>query len=396
MARAYNLPSYDLLDTVSDVNMDRENNHFRDNAQKINSVFASFGVKAMVMGGDFGPMITTYKISYAPGVSINKIKGCLANISYALGTSNARFADPKPGQDFIGLEIPNLQNQTVNLRNFGGSFGGTSLISFGLGTSASCGIVCDLAKMPHLLIAGATGSGKSVCINSIITSILLNAHPEFVKFMMIDPKQVELSQYNGIPHLCAPVVTDPVKAVAWLRGMCDEMDRRYNVMSENGVRNIESYNQVYRDAQFPRIVVVIDELADLMYTSGKKAEAPIVRLAQLGRAAGIHLVIATQRPTRDVITGLIKANMPSRIAFATASAVDSRTILDFGGAEKLLGRGDMLYKPADALKPIRVQGVYVSDGEVERVVNAVKMNWFGKIETPRKPGFFEKLFGKIA
>ena len=382
MAMGYNYPSMELLDTPTENNA---GNDYPATACAINEVFASFGVKARVNGANHGPAVTTYMIDYAPGVSIKKITGCLANIQYRVGSSNVRFSEPKPGQTYIGLEVPNSQSSTVTLRNFGGSWDGTSAISFGLGVSSQGGIVCDLAKMPHLLIAGSTGSGKSVCLNSIITSILFRAHPDAVKLVMIDPKQVELSIYDGIPHLATPVVKNVDDAIYTLQWACREMDNRYTTMSESGHRNIESYNTANPHAKYPQIVIIIDELADLMFTSRKEAEAPIIRLAQLGRAAGIHLVVATQRPTSNVITGLIKANMPARIAFAVPSSIDSRVILDQTGAEKLLGRGDMLYKPANALNPIRVQGCFVSDQEIERVVAAVKSNWTCDAKPIRKP-----------
>src|SRR5699024_9496174 len=294
-----------------------------------------------------------------------------------------RIEAPIPGKSAVGIEVPNKDVTTVSLREvLEGAPKKSSILSFALGRDISGqAVVGELNKMPHLLIAGATGSGKSVCINGIITSILMKAKPSEVKMMMIDPKKVELNMYNGIPHLLTPVVTDPKKASQALRKVVAEMERRYEIFSETSTRNIEAYNEYVKKLSeeeqeeysfLPYIVVLVDELADLMMVASKDVEDAITRLAQMARAAGIHLIIATQRPSVDVITGIIKANIPSRIAFSVSSQVDSRTILDTGGAEKLLGRGDMLYIPVGQSKPVRVQGAFLSDEEVERIVNHCK------------------------
>lgn len=366
MAITYFYPNIDLLDNAGTA----AGSDHQQTAQTLNEIFRAFGVSACVNGIQSGPAVTTYMVDLAPGTPVRRLKALQSDISYRLGVS-VRFAAPTGG--YVGLEVPNRIPSRVSIRDYYGYMGGYKDITFALGNSASGKVVCDLAKMPHLLIAGATGSGKSVCINSIITSMLLHTFPRAVRFVMIDPKQVELTRYDGIPHLACPVITDCTHAANVLQSLAyGEMDKRYLVLRGHACRDIESYNAQNPNEQFSRLVIVIDELADLMIRSKKLVEDAIVRIAQLGRAAGIHLVVATQRPSREVVTGLIKANLPSRIAFATASQVDSRVILDRAGAEKLLGHGDMLYKPADSVNPVRLQGVFVSDGEVERVVNDLK------------------------
>ena len=366
MAITYYYPDINLLDNAGTA----AGSDYQQTAQTLNEIFRAFGVSAVVNGVQCGPAVNTYRVDLAPGTPVRRLKGLQVDISYRLGV-NVRFSEPNGA--YVGLEVPNGTPSRVGIREYYGRMGGYNDLTFALGNSATGKVVCDLAKMPHLLIAGATGSGKSVCINSIITSMLLHTYPRAVRMVMIDPKQVELTRYDGIPHLACPVITDCNQAAMTLQSIAySEMDKRYKHLQQHGCRDIQTYNAQYPDEQFSRLVVVIDELADLMIRSRKMVEDAIVRIAQLGRAAGIHLVVATQRPSREVVTGLIKANLPSRIAFATASAIDSRVILDRNGAEKLLGRGDMLYKPADSFQPIRLQGVYVSDGEVERVVNDLK------------------------
>ena len=368
----YTCPSINLLESSAPLNDAKMQAVYQKTAQKLNALFASFGIRAAVNGATYNPSIMTYNIAMNPGVSVRKVKNLLPDISYAVGSASVKFADPKPGSACIGLEIPHNHDNTIRIRDFYGHMGDYKSLGFALGVGGGGKYVCDLAKQPHLLIAGRTGSGKSVCLNSIISSLLLHTYHEAVNLIMIDPKQVELTRYNGVPHLAYPVVTDCSEAVSILKWAADkEMQERYDLMAECGVKDIESYNKK-SPVSLSRLVIVIDELADLMIQSKKSVETAIVRIAQLGRACGIHLVVATQRPSREVITGLIKANMPARIAFATASVVDSRVILDRGGAEKLLGHGDMLYQAADVASPIRLQGVYVSDTEIDRIVNDLR------------------------
>lgn len=340
----------------------------------------NFGVKGKIVGVNCGPAITRYEFQPAPGVKVSKIVNLSDDIALSMATTGVRIA-PIPGKNAIGVEIPNKQNITVGIRSvldtpeFKKS---NSKLSVALGKDiAGKPIIADLQKMPHLLVAGATGSGKSVCMNSIIASILFNASPDEVKLIMIDPKMVELTVYNGIPHLITPVVTDPKKAASALRWAVKEMENRYALFSAAGVKNIEVYNENAEKSEdgekkLPYIVVLIDELSDLMMVAPAEVEDAICRIAQMARAAGIHLVIATQRPSVNVITGIIKANVPSRIAFAVSSQVDSRTILDMNGAEKLLGKGDMLYYPSGVPKPLRVQGGFISDDEIETLVMEIK------------------------
>ena len=353
-----------------------------DTATKLQRTLHSFGVSAKVENVSVGPAITRYELKPAEGVRVSKIANLADDIALNLAAETIRIEAPIPGKQAVGIEVPNKEKVDVHLRevlesdNFLDS---KSKLSIALGKDiAGQSVIADIAKMPHVLIAGSTGSGKSVCINTIITSIIYNAKPSEVKLVMIDPKVVELLVYNGIPHLLIPVVTEPRKAAGALAWAVQEMDNRYALFASKGVRDLEGYNKIAQKdgetAKLPQIVVIIDELADLMMVAAKEVEESICRLAQKARAAGMHLVIATQRPSVDVITGLIKANVPSRIAFAVSSQVDSRTILDNSGAEKLLGKGDMLFFPAGAAKPTRVQGAFVSDGEVEKIVDFVKSN----------------------
>ena len=353
-----------------------------DTATKLQKTLYSFGVSAKVENVSVGPAITRYELKPAEGVRVSKIANLADDIALNLAAETIRIEAPIPGKQAVGIEVPNKEKEMVHFREVLESTefeNNKSKLSVALGKDvAGQNIVADIAKMPHALIAGATGSGKSVCINTIITSIIYNAKPSEVKMVMIDPKVVELSVYNGIPHLLIPVVTDPKKAAGALAWAVQEMDNRYNLFAEKGVRDLKGYNAVLEkeelEGKMPQIVIIVDELADLMMVAAKDVEDSICRLAQKARAAGMHLVIATQRPSVDVITGLIKANVPSRIAFAVSSQVDSRTILDQVGAEKLLGKGDMLYFPAGASKPTRVQGAFVTDGEVEKIVDFVKAN----------------------
>lgn len=351
----------------------------QENAAKLESTLQSFGVQAKVLEISRGPTVTRYELQPAAGVKVSKIVNLTDDIALALAARDIRMEAPVPGKSVIGIEVPNDEIAIVSLREVLQSpefQQATARLALSLGRDISgAPIVGDLQKMPHLLVAGATGSGKSVCINGIIASILMKFKPHEVKLMMIDPKMVELSGYNGIPHLLAPVVTDPRKAAFALKKVVQEMENRYKLMAERGARDVERYNQLLREdglEPLPYIVVIVDELADLMMVAPGDVEDAICRIAQMARAAGIHLIVATQRPSVDVITGLIKANIPSRIAFAVSSMADSRTILDGGGAEKLLGRGDMLYLPVGAAKAVRVQGAFVSEEEIERLVTFVK------------------------
>ncbi len=375
----YRIPPTNLLNYGSSNRTEKDNRDILAKAKLLEQTLADFKIDAHVVQVSKGPMITRFEIQPSPGVKVSKIVNLSDDIALSLAAISVRIVAPIPGKAAIGIEIPNLSTSIVTLRDVIESelYGAArSPICFGLGKDISGQpIVADLSKMPHLLIAGATGSGKSVCVNTIITSILFNAKPDEVKFLMIDPKVVELNVYNGIPHLILPVVTDPKKASIALNWAVQEMSERYKQFAENGVRDITSFNKrAEGDAELrvmPRIVVIIDELADLMMVAPNQVEDAICRLAQMARAAGIHLIVATQRPSVDVITGVIKANIPSRIAFAVSSQVDSRTIIDMAGAEKLLGKGDMLYYPVGKPKPLRVQGSFISEDEVETVVKHV-------------------------
>ncbi|MDM5338126.1 DNA translocase FtsK [Fictibacillus enclensis] len=382
----YLLPSMDLLvrPTSTGQHKERQYSASKSNAKKLEKTFESFGVKARVLKVHLGPAVTKYEVYPDVGVKVSKIVNLADDIALALAAKDIRIEAPIPGKSAVGIEVPNQEVATVTLREVLESSQyqkQTSKLAIGLGRDISGEpIFAELSRMPHLLVAGATGSGKSVCINGIITSILMRAKPHEVKMMMIDPKMVELNVYNGVPHLLAPVVTEPKKAAQALKRVVSEMERRYELFSHTGTRNIEGYNEGIRRANnesdakqptLPYIVVIVDELADLMMVASSDVEDAIIRLAQMARAAGIHLIIATQRPSVDVITGIIKANIPSRIAFSVSSQTDSRTILDMGGAEKLLGRGDMLFFPSGTSKPTRVQGAFLSDQEVEKIVEFV-------------------------
>ncbi|MBD1379266.1 DNA translocase FtsK [Metabacillus arenae] len=380
----YELPSLDLLAMPMHNGQLSDKKNIYENARKLERTFQSFGVKAKVTQVHLGPAVTKYEVYPDVGVKVSKIVNLSDDLALALAAKDIRIEAPIPGKSAIGIEVPNSEIAMVSLREVLESKqndrpGAKLLIGLGRDISGES-VLAELNKMPHLLVAGATGSGKSVCINGIITSVLMRAKPHEVKMMMIDPKMVELNVYNGIPHLLAPVVTDPKKASQALKKVVNEMERRYELFSHTGTRNIEGYNEYIRrnnvggeakQPELPYIVVIVDELADLMMVASSDVEDSITRLSQMARAAGIHLIIATQRPSVDVITGVIKANIPSRIAFSVSSQTDSRTILDMGGAEKLLGRGDMLFLPVGASKPVRVQGAFLSDEEVEKVVDSV-------------------------
>ncbi len=380
----YQLPSISLLDSPEHNDQSGELNAIQANAKKLEQTFLSFGVKAKVTQVHLGPAVTKYEVLPDVGVKVSRIVSLHDDLALALAARDIRIEAPIPGKSAVGIEVPNKEVAVVSLREVLESKENNKpnqklLIGFGRDVTGQA-VLAELNKMPHLLVAGSTGSGKSVCINGIITSIMMRAKPHEVKMMMIDPKMVELNVYNGIPHLLAPVVTDPRKASQALKKIVSEMERRYDLFSHTGTRNIQGYNEHVdkwneeneeKHPKLPFIVVIVDELADLMMVASSDVEDSITRIAQMARAAGIHLIIATQRPSVDVITGIIKANIPSRIAFAVSSSVDSRTILDMGGAEKLLGRGDMLFLPAGSSKPVRVQGAYLSDAEVERIVDFV-------------------------
>ncbi|WP_399264114.1 FtsK/SpoIIIE family DNA translocase [Tepidimicrobium xylanilyticum] len=375
----YTLPSLELLETIENKSDSFSKREILNNAKKIEETLNNFGIEASVIQINKGPSITCYEVQPAPGIKVSRIVNLADDLALSLATSDIRVEAPIPGKSAVGIEVPNRVKDNVGLKELLQSEEYISLdsnIPLLLGKDISGKpIVSSIDKMPHLLIAGATGSGKSVCINTIIMSILFRAHPDDVKLLLIDPKVVELSVYNGIPHLLIPVVTEPKKAALSLNWAVEEMEKRYKLFAKNNVRDIKSYNDKFqndKEKKLPSIVIIIDELADLMLVAAQEIEDLICRLAQMARAAGMHLIVATQRPSVDVITGTIKANIPSRISFAVSSQVDSRTILDMSGAEKLLGKGDMLFYPSDLPKPIRVQGAFISDKEVERVVNFLK------------------------
>jgi len=378
----YEYPPVELLSKPGKKTLKGGAKALTDTATKLQKTLYSFGVSAKVENVSVGPAITRYELKPAEGVRVSKIANLADDIALNLAAETIRIEAPIPGKQAVGIEVPNKEKEVVHFREIIESKefkSNKSKLTVGLGKDVAGNVeLADIAKMPHVLIAGSTGSGKSVCINTIITSIVYNAKPSEVKFVMVDPKVVELSVYNGIPHLLIPVVTDPKKAAGALAWAVQEMDDRYNKFAEKGVRDLKGYNKaIEKENEFgklPQIVIIIDELADLMMVAKNDVEDAICRLAQKARAAGMHLVIATQRPSVDVITGLIKANVPSRIAFAVSSQVDSRTILDTVGAEKLLGKGDMLFFPAGAPKPARVQGAFVSDDEVEKIVSFIKSN----------------------
>lgn len=379
---SFHLPPISILARPHRLKNIRLSKDINENIRILEETLESFGVKAKVLQVSRGPAITRYEIQPPSGVKVSRIVGLADDIALSMAAPDVRIEAPIPGKAAVGIEVPNKEISMVHLRDLLEAqefVQSGSKLTIALGKDiAGNPEVTDLTKMPHLLIAGATGSGKSVCLNTLIASILFKATPDEVKLLMIDPKMVELATYNGIPHLVNPVVTDPKKAATALRWAVREMERRYELFAQSGVRDITRYNKLFKNKEpggvmpLPLIVVIIDELADLMMIAPADVEDAVCRLAQMARAAGIHLVVATQRPSVDVITGLIKANIPSRISFAVSSQIDSRTILDMAGAEKLLGKGDMLFYPVGAPKPVRIQGAYLSDREVEDLVNYLK------------------------
>lgn len=376
----YEYPPVELLKQGENKGLKGGKKSLTDTATKLQKTLYSFGVSAKVENVSVGPAITRYELKPAEGVRVSKIAKLSDDIALNLAAESIRIEAPIPGKQAVGIEIPNREKEVVHLREIIESIAfedAESKVSVALGKDiAGEAVVADIGKMPHVLIAGSTGSGKSVCINTLITSIIYKAKPSEVKLVMVDPKVVELSVYNGIPHLLIPVVTDSKKAAGALAWAVQEMENRYQLFATKGVRDLKGYNAMAgeEEGKLPQIVIIIDELADLMMVAAKEVEDSICRLAQKARAAGMHLVIATQRPSVDVITGIIKANIPSRVAFAVSSQIDSRTILDMVGAEKLLGKGDMLFYPIGSSKPTRVQGAFVSDQEVEKIVDFVKSN----------------------
>ena len=382
----YQKPPINLLAPIKSVDQSQDKSLIQKNTEVLESTFKSFGVHVIVKKAVLGPTVTRYEVQPAVGVKVSKIVNLADDLALALAAKDIRIEAPIPGKPLIGIEVPNRTTSAVSFKDVmlhQDSKAKDISLDVPLGKDVEGKVIsADLRKMPHLLIAGSTGSGKSVAINTIITSILMKSYPEDVKLVLIDPKMVELSVYNGIPHLLIPVVTDAKLATNALRKTVKEMERRYQLFAAGGVRNITEYNQKVAEnnadktnsvmEKLPYIVVIVDELSDLMMVAGHDVEDAIVRLAQMARAAGIHMILATQRPSVDVITGLIKANVPSRISFAVSSGVDSRTILDQVGAEKLLGRGDMLFLPIGAAKPERVQGAFISVNEVEKIVSWVK------------------------
>jgi S-DNA-T family DNA segregation ATPase FtsK/SpoIIIE len=394
--RSWDLPILDLLENAppsSAAQMD-----LKAKGQRIRETLAHFGIGVKVARIQEGPVVTQYALDVEPGIKLSRIEGLADNLALALSARSIRIESPIPGEPFVGVEIPNSAFELVTLKEVLGSsnfdeFGTRSRLAFALGQDvAGQPYSADLAKMPHVLIAGATGSGKSVCVNAIICSFLMRADPTEVKLILVDPKRVEMAQYKGLPHLLTEVIVEPDKAVNALKWTVSAMESRYHEFAQRGVRNIAGFNEALRagEPRMPYIVVVIDELADLMMVSAYEVEATITRIAQLARATGIHLVVATQRPSVQVITGLIKANIPSRIAFAMTSGVDSRTILDTTGAEDLLGRGDMLYQPIDAPRAVRLQGVLVTDAEIERLARHWRAqggpHYRPEITAPRRNG----------
>lgn len=380
----YKLPSLQLFAPDKPKDQSKEKKIVRENIKILEATFASFGIKVTVERAEIGPSVTKYEVKPAVGVRVNRISNLSDDLALALAAKDVRIEAPIPGKSLIGIEVPNSDIATVSFRELWeqSQTKAENFLEIPLGKAVNgTARAFDLSKMPHLLVAGSTGSGKSVAVNGIIASILMKARPDQVKFMMVDPKMVELSVYNDIPHLLIPVVTNPRKASKALQKVVDEMENRYELFAKVGVRNIAGFNakveefnsqSEYKQIPLPFIVVIVDELADLMMVASKEVEDAIIRLGQKARAAGIHMILATQRPSVDVISGLIKANVPSRVAFAVSSGTDSRTILDENGAEKLLGRGDMLFKPIDENHPVRLQGSFISDDDVERIVNFIK------------------------
>ena len=383
-ALEYKLPSLQLFAPDKPKDQSKEKKIVRENIKILEETFASFGIKVTVERAEIGPSVTKYEVKPAVGVRVNRISNLADDLALALAAKDVRIEAPIPGKSLVGIEVPNSEIATVSFRELWeqSQTKAENLLEIPLGKAVNgTARAFDLSKMPHLLVAGSTGSGKSVAVNGIIASILMKARPDQVKFMMVDPKMVELSVYNDIPHLLIPVVTNPRKASKALQKVVDEMENRYELFAKVGVRNIAGFNakveefnaqSEYKQVPLPLIVVIVDELADLMMVASKEVEDAIIRLGQKARAAGIHMILATQRPSVDVISGLIKANVPSRVAFAVSSGTDSRTILDENGAEKLLGRGDMLFKPIDENHPVRLQGSFISDDDVERIVNYIK------------------------
>lgn len=383
-ALEYKLPSLQLFAPDKPKDQSKEKKIVRENIKILEATFASFGIKVTVERAEIGPSVTKYEVKPAVGVRVNRISNLSDDLALALAAKDVRIEAPIPGKSLIGIEVPNSGIATVSFRELWeqSQTKAENFLEIPLGKAVNgTARAFDLSKMPHLLVAGSTGSGKSVAVNGIIASILMKARPDQVKFMMVDPKMVELSVYNDIPHLLIPVVTNPRKASKALQKVVDEMENRYELFAKVGVRNIAGFNakveefnsqSEYKQIPLPFIVVIVDELADLMMVASKEVEDAIIRLGQKARAAGIHMILATQRPSVDVISGLIKANVPSRVAFAVSSGTDSRTILDENGAEKLLGRGDMLFKPIDENHPVRLQGSFISDDDVERIVNFIK------------------------
>lgn len=383
-ALEYKLPSLQLFAPDKPKDQSKEKKIVRENIKILEATFASFDIKVTVERAEIGPSVTKYEVKPAVGVRVNRISNLSDDLALALAAKDVRIEAPIPGKSLIGIEVPNSDITTVSFRELWeqSQTKAENFLEIPLGKAVNgTARAFDLSKMPHLLVAGSTGSGKSVAVNGIIASILMKARPDQVKFMMVDPKMVELSVYNDIPHLLIPVVTNPRKASKALQKVVDEMENRYELFAKVGVRNIAGFNakveefnaqSEYKQIPLPLIVVIVDELADLMMVASKEVEDAIIRLGQKARAAGIHMILATQRPSVDVISGLIKANVPSRVAFAVSSGTDSRTILDENGAEKLLGRGDMLFKPIDENHPVRLQGSFISDDDVERIVNFIK------------------------
>ena len=383
-ALEYKLPSLQLFAPDKPKDQSKEKKIVRENIKILEETFASFGIKVTVERAEIGPSVTKYEVKPAVGVRVNRISNLADDLALALAAKDVRIEAPIPGKSLVGIEVPNSEIATVSFRELWeqSQTKAENLLEIPLGKAVNgTARAFDLSKMPHLLVAGSTGSGKSVAVNGIIASILMKARPDQVKFMMVDPKMVELSVYNDIPHLLIPVVTNPRKASKALQKVVDEMENRYELFAKVGVRNIAGFNakveefnaqSEYKQLPLPLIVVIVDELADLMMVASKEVEDAIIRLGQKARAAGIHMILATQRPSVDVISGLIKANVPSRVAFAVSSGTHSRTILDENGAEKLLGRGDMLFKPIDENHPVRLQGSFISDDDVERIVNYIK------------------------
>ena len=407
-ALEYKLPSLQLFAPDKPKDQSKEKKIVRENIKILEETFASFGIKVTVERAEIGPSVTKYEVKPAVGVRVNRISNLADDLALALAAKDVRIEAPIPGKSLVGIEVPNSEIATVSFRELWeqSQTKAENLLEIPLGKAVNgTARAFNLSKMPHLLVAGSTGSGKSVAVNGIIASILMKARPDQVKFMMIDPKMVELSVYNDIPHLLIPVVTNPRKASKALQKVVDEMENRYELFAKVGVRNIAGFNakveefnaqSEYKQVPLPLIVVIVDELADLMMVASKEVEDAIIRLGQKARAAGIHMILATQRPSVDVISGLIKANVPSRVAFAVSSGTDSRTILDENGAEKLLGRGDMLFKPIDENHPVRLQGSFISDDDVERIVNFIKAQADADYDESFDPGEISENEGEFS